>query len=895
MNYFSNNISDCLNELNTSEKGLSKKEIDSRLLKFGENALPKTKKLSFFVKFLLQFKDIMVIILLISAIISVAVALIDKEYSNLFESGVIFLIVTINAIVGVIQESKAEDALENLKKSTEPFCKVLRGGKIKKVKTSAITIGDIVVLEAGDIVPADLRLIETFNLRCDESALTGESVPTSKDATMVLGDNAPLAERKNMAYSSTVVSYGRGKGVVTQVGLETEIGKIAKILHSSQKDLTPLEKSIKKVGKIITIAVVFIAALIFLMEIFFADSIDILNAFLVAVTLAVAAIPESLPAVITIIMAIGLQNLAKRGAIIKRLKAVETLGSCEIICSDKTGTLTQNKMEVVKISCNLQEYKTVKNSCQEIDLLTKAMALCNDSFINEEDKVVGDPTEVALFEFNIKNNINADAGLIYPRTYELAFDSTRKLMSTVNQIDNEKFCFCKGAYDKLIKKCKYIQINGEIKKIDEDIVSKLDEINNNMTLNALRVLGFAYKKINEDYSDLEEDLIFLGFTGMIDPPRTEAKEAIKKCFLAGLKPVMITGDHPDTAFSIAKQLNIAKSRKEVLTGEQLDALTEDELLSEIANFSVFARVSPEHKVRIVRAFKKQGKIVAMTGDGVNDAPSLKIADIGVGMGITGTDVTKSVADMIVTDDNFATIVVAIEEGRKVYSNIQKTVQFLLSTNIVEVLTMFLAILFFPNYNFLFPAQILFINLVTDSLPAFSLGVEKAESDVMDKKPRKSTDTIFSGGLGTSIIYQSIIQSILVMGVYIYGINTASNEVASTMVFALISIMQLIHSINCKSRKSIFKINIFNNKTFNLCFFATLGLNLFVFLFAPIREILNISKLNATQWAIVAICSISIIPLVEFGKFVHKIFVKIKEKKEKNNQKADKIQKLNIKD
>lgn len=867
MSYYNKSCESTLNELNTNALGLSKIEVDKRQLLHGENALPKQKKQSRLMKFLSQFKDIMVIILLIAAIISVVVAIVDKNYSDLFEGGVIFFIVILNAIIGTIQESKAEDALESLKKSTEPYCKVLRDGKVKKIKTTSLTIGDIVILEAGDIVPADLRLIETHNLKCDESALTGESVSTSKEANCVLKDNTPLADRINCAYSSTVVSFGRGKGVVTEIGINTEIGKIAKYLNTTNKDLTPLEKSIKKVGKIITIAVLIIAVVIFLVEIFLADTIDILNAFLVSVTLAVAAIPESLPAVITIIMAIGLQNLAKRGAIVKRLKAVETLGSCEVICSDKTGTLTQNKMEIVKFSSDLKIYQSLKDD-QDAKILVNGMILCNDSFIGENEKVIGDPTEVALLEFAIKNKLDIKKiRKDNKRIYELPFDSDRKLMSTVNIYDNNSICYTKGAYDNLIKKCKYILINGKVEKLNNSHITKLTEINEEMSSKALRVLAFAYKTISNDFSDLEEDLIFSGLVGMIDPPRPEVKTAIEKCKTAGLKPIMITGDHPDTAYAIAKELNIATNKKQVITGEKLDKINEEQLINLIQDFTVFARVSPEHKVRIVKTLKKLGKIVAMTGDGVNDAPSLKFADIGVGMGITGTDVTKNVADMIVTDDNFATIIVAIEEGRKVYSNIQKTIQFLLSTNIVEVVTMFLAIILFPNYNFLVPAQILFINLVTDSLPAFSLGVEKTENDVMKKNPRKSNDTVFSNGVGISIIYQSILQIIIVMFVYIYGLKTTSNEVASCMTFMVISFMQLFHSINCKTNKSIFDINIFNNKTFNLCFVSTLLLNIAVFTLPVFRNVFNVTPLNLQQWILIIVCSILIIPLVEICKLI----------------------------
>ena len=547
-------------------------------------------------------------------------------------------------------------------------------------------------------------------------------------------------------------------------------------------------------------------------------------------------------------------------------------------------------MKVTTYSCNLKTFCDVKSNFFELDILSKAMVLCNDSFVQEAGTIVGDPTETALFEFAKTNNLNTNAKNDYKRIYEIAFDSERKLMSTVNVVKNQNFCFTKGAFDKLIKKCKYALLNGKVVLLDNNIIQKLTDILSNMTSQALRVLAFAFKSVDNDFSNLENDLIFVGLAGLIDPPRANAKEAIKKCFEAGLTPIMITGDHPNTAFAISKELNIAKNKSQVITGEMLDNLSDKEFLEQIDGYKVFARVSPQHKVRIVKTFKQQGKIVAMTGDGVNDAPSLKIADIGVGMGITGTDVTKSVADMIVTDDNFATIVTAVEEGRKVFSNIQKTIQFLLSTNIVEVLTMFLSIILFPNFNYLFPAQLLFINLVTDSLPAFSLGVEKAESDVMSKKPRKSGDTIFSGGIGRDIIWQSIVQTLIVMLVFVWGINTTTNEAASTMVFMIISFMQLFHSINCKSQKSIFKINIFSNKIFNICFCATLLLNISVFTLPVFHEIFNIAPLNFIQWLVVALSSVMIIPIVELGKVITKIKFK-KPKLEKHLVKQKHIKKV----
>jgi Ca2+-transporting ATPase len=633
---------------------------------------------------------------------------------------------------------------------------------------------------------------------------------------------------------------------------------------------------LNKIGKIISIVVLIVAVIIFAVELVFPEKPNVMEAFLTAVALAVAAIPESLPASITIIMALGVQKLASKNAIIKRLHAVETLGSCQVICTDKTGTLTQNKMTVKELYYNsntvlkASEENTLQKHFKEI---ISNIVLCNDSDFSN-GCVTGEPTESALFEFaidsgfdvkKIKNSCN--------RIYEIPFDSERKLMTTVNKVDGETNCYTKGAYDFLIDKCSRILVNGKVEKMTKNHLAEIETANKNMTKKALRVLCLAYKPVPNfsPSQNLETDLIFLGLIGMIDPPRAETSQAIKDCFKAGLKPVMITGDHADTAFEIAKMVGIAKNKSQVITGNEISKMTDEKLKTEISKFSVFARVSPEHKVRIVKAFKSDGKIVAMTGDGVNDAPSLKIADIGIGMGISGTDVTKDVADMIISDDNFATIIVAVKEGRKIYSNIQRTIQFLLSTNAVEVFTLFLTSIFMPQYVFLLPSQLLFINFITDSLPAISLGLEPAEKDIMERPPRDSKLNIISLDIWAKMLYQAAIQIIIVMTIYCLGINLYGSAVASTMAFLCINIMQLLHAINLKTRHSIFKINIFKNKVFNYSFLAGMGLIALVAFVPALQSAFAIASLNFVQWLIVLAFSISIIPVVEIAKLIARKF------------------------
>lgn len=877
-NAHAKSISSILDELRTSSKGLSNTEVLDRQKDGIKNCFEAEKKQSIASKFFAQFKDLMVIILLVSAVISITLALVSKEYQNLFEGGIIIFIVILNATFGVVQETKAEHALDSLKKQTEPFCSVLRDGTIQNIKVEDLVVGDIVTLSSGNILPADVRLIETHNFRVDESSLTGESIQVEKNADVVFDEHTGLAERKNMAYSGSIVSYGRAIGVVVAVGKETEMGKIAMMISSGKKELTPLQKSLNKIGKIISIAVIVISIIIFMVEITIPKSTNILEAFLTAVALAVAAIPESLPASITIIMALGVQRLASQNAIIKRLHAVETLGSCGVICSDKTGTLTQNKMSVKKLYYN---NNIVSKSSGE-DLLKKhfkeilnCMILCNDVEYDGK-KLVGEPTEIALANF-VKDsscNIN-EIRYHFKRVYEIPFDSTRKIMTTVHKNQNGFVCYSKGAFDFLIKKCSKILINGRIETLSQNHLCEIEKINKEMGEQALRVLCLAYKQIDtiSQKEKVENDLIFLGLVGMIDPPRPEVFEAIKKCKNAGMKPVMITGDHAETAFAIAKEIGIAHSKNQVMTGQELSKITDEKLKSVINKYCVFARVSPEHKVRIVKAFKSHGKIVAMTGDGVNDAPSLKIADIGIGMGISGTDVVKDVADMIVSDDNFATIVVAVEEGRKIYSNIQRTIQFLLSTNAVEVFTLFLTSLFLPQFTFLLPAQLLFINFITDTLPAISLGLESAESDVMEKPPRHANENIISLSVWAKILYQAALQIVIVMVIYVIGINTYDAKTASTLAFYCINIMQLLHAVNLKTNNSIFKTNIFKNKLFNVSFVISIILILIVAFVSPLRVAFGLVTLSGFQWLIVLLFSFSIIPLVEIAKFIARKFAK----------------------
>ena len=872
--FYDQNIDQVLSSVNSSKKGLSSVEASKRRDLKHLNKLQEEKKVGIFKKFLMQFSDVMVIILLFSAVISIVLDVVQGKYNNLYEGGIILFIVLLNATLGVIQENKAESALENLKKRVEPTARVLRDGSVTIVNTEDLVVGDIVLLEMGNIVPADLRLIETHNLLIDEASLTGESIAVSKNADVKIEGKKVLAEQVNMAFANTIVNVGKGKGVVVKIGKDTEMGKIADMLIKGKKELTPLQKSLNKIGKIISISVIIISIAIFFMELIALSQVGVLEAFMSAVALAVAAIPESLPAVITIIMALGVQRLADRNAIIKRLHAVETLGNCQIICSDKTGTITQNKMTVKKVYYNGKTFTDNFDGSTAFDKLVRCMVLCNDCFL-EKDKILGEPTEKALYEFAKKNHrLFSDIVKNNKRISEIPFTSERKKMTVVSKNKKQEItCYAKGGVDEILKMCNCIYINGKVEPLLENRKNEIIKLNEEMGNDALRVLAFAYKSEKDYYysKNLEENFTFIGLAGMIDPPRDEVYDAVRKCFNAGLKPVMITGDQKNTAFAIAKELGIANSKNQVLVGKEIEKLSDEKLKSEIMKYSVFARVNPEHKVRIVKAFKSIGKIVAMTGDGVNDAPSLKIADIGIGMGIMGTEVTKDVADMIITDDNFATIVTAVEEGRKIYANIQKTIQFLLSTNAVEVVTLFLACIFFPSYVFLIPSQILFINFITDSLPAIGLGLENAEEDIMNRPPH-SNNNIIDKRICFNIIYQASAQIIIVMIVFIIGLKFFDNITASTMCFFVINYMQLLHSVNLKDSHSLLHINIFRNRVFNITFLIGISLVTMVALIKPLQIVFGLTSLNFVQWLIVGVSSISIIPIVEICKKLLSILI-----------------------
>lgn len=870
-NFYTKEIDKTFIKLKTSKKGLSQKEACERLQKYGYNKLKEAKKKSILARFLNQFKDVMIILLLISATISLIFGIVKKEgFSEYLDAIIIFFIVILNAALGVIQESKAENAMESLKKMSQPYSKVIREGKEVFVKTSELVIGDVVLLEAGDVVPADMRLIESASLKCDESMLTGESNAVEKLAECVLPINTALGDRQNMCFSSSVVTYGRGLGVVVATGQDAEIGKIAGLLNKEQdSESTTLQKSLNKFGKIITIVVLVVAVVIFLIDILFTKQ-HWSESLMTAVAIAVAAIPESLMVVVTIIMSIGVTKLAKKNVIIRRLHSVETLGCCEIICSDKTGTITQNKMTVRKAYFNHQVFEVNKVNKDDCENLLLGMVLCNDAKI-QDGIFIGDPTETALLEFANKFGYKKqNFEKLFSRINEIPFDSNRKLMSTLNNVNNKFFQYTKGAIDEILLNCNKILANGKIRKINKNDLETIKKANSSLCSNALRVLGFAYKECKDTNDIKEEDLIFVGMVGMIDPPREEVYEALKKCKKAGMQAVMITGDHKDTAYAIAKELGIVEDYSQVIDGIFLDNYSDEQLKEEIQKYKVFTRVSPEHKVRIVKAFKSLGKVVAMTGDGVNDAPSIKSANIGIGMGKVGTEVTKEVADMILTDDNFATIIIAVEEGRKIYTNIQKTIQFLLGCNIAEVISILLLTLIFPSVTFLVAVQILFINLITDTLPAIALGMEQVEKDVMEHKPRKQTESIIGGKIGFNILYQCIIQALLIVGLFIFAKNLYGNEIASTMGFISLNLIQLIHMYSVRTNHSVFKTNPFKNKSMLIALFVDIGLLLTISLIPAIANIFHLQCLNLTQWLITLGFSLLIVPIVEVVKLIQNI-------------------------
>ncbi len=821
-------LQEALAKLETDPKnGLSTEKINSLREKYGENKLKEKKKKNFLQRFLDQFKDVMILILIAAAIVSFAVICVEKNWGELFEPALILLIVILNAVMGVMQESKAEKALDALKSMSAPHARVLRDGVEKVIDAAELVPGDIIQLEAGDFVPADARLIHSVSLKSEESALTGESVPSEKDADIPVKEDAPLGDRSNMIFSGCSITYGTATAVVTATGMDTEMGKIANLLDGEQETQTPLQKKLAQLGKYLGIMALAACAVIFVVGII--DGIDPLHIFMTSVSLAVSAIPEGLPAIVTIVLSIGVQRMVKKNALIRRLPAVETLGGASVICSDKTGTLTQNRMTLTKAYTDtdgITELISAENSENIRKLLDFGTLCCDGSviFTDGKEQHIGDPTETAIIVAAYKNGSTKDAlNEKYPRLAEIPFDSDRKLMTSVNKIDGKNIVIVKGAFDVMAARC----ISGDLEKAKQ--------ITEEMSENALRVLAVAYKEIdsvpqNPTSEELENGLTFMGLVGMIDPPRPEAKEAVSVCRKAGIKPVMITGDHVVTASAIARELGILQDGDMAITGAQLDAMTDDELDNTVERIAVYARVSPENKIRIVKAWQRKGQVVSMTGDGVNDAPALKAADIGCAMGITGTDVAKGAADMTLTDDNFATIVDAVKEGRGIYANIKKVVGFLLGTNIGEVITVFVAMLIFRRSPLL-SMQLLWINLVTDSLPAIALGMEAVEPDIMERKPKPKNEGIFANGLGIRVVLQGCMFAILTLIGYYIGLGI-SEAAGQTMAFTVLALSQIVQAFNWRSDRSLFKVGFFKNKTLNGASLLSLLLVLVV-LFTPI--------------------------------------------------------------
>ena len=869
---YKKSIDSILKEFSTDKNnGLSDEEAKRRLEKNGPNKLSSKKPKTLFNIFLSQIKDAMIYILIGAAIISSLMG----EYSD---SIIILIVIFINAIIGVIQESKAEKALSALKQLSTPKALVKRDGNIIEIPSEEVVVGDIVIIDAGRYIPCDLRLIQTANLKIEESAFTGESLPSNKNADKLFSEDIPIGDRANMAYMSTLATYGRGIGVCVSTGMNTEIGKIAKMIDDEDEELTPLQKKLSGLGKVLGIAAIIICLLIFGIGII--QGRDLFEMALTAISLAVAAIPEGLPAIVAIVLALGVQRMIKQNAIIKKLPAVETLGSVNIICSDKTGTLTLNKMTVRKIFDNstLIDVSSINNLNDNLNLLFEAMVLCNDATSSDKG-ATGDPTEIALLDVGLKFNIfKDDLNSKYTRVDEVPFDSDRKLMSTINKYEDNYRVHTKGAIDSLFKVCNKILLNGEIRNLTDELKNELLNKSNQMSDEALRVLGAAYKDIPSksiEIDSIEKDLIFLGLMGMIDPPREEVKDSISLCKTAGIRTIMITGDHKNTAYAIGKELGISNDFNECIMGSELDTMSDKELETNINKYRIFARVSPEHKVKIVKAFKAHGNIVSMTGDGVNDAPSLKAADIGVAMGITGTDVAKGAADMILTDDNFTTIVNAVEEGRNIYANIKKSISFLLSCNFGEIIALFIAILL----NWIAPLQpihILWVNLITDSFPALSLGVDPLDDDVMKDSPRNPKESIFTKDTIISLIINGLSIGLVTLIAFKMGLNYYKNSIvhAQTMAFVVLSVSQLFLSLSIRnSRKSIFEIGLFKNKYLLLSILLGIVLQIAIISIPFLASVFKVYSLSINDFIFVFL--ISLVPLVinEIGKLILRITTK----------------------
>ena len=864
-------VEEVFNEVQSSPAGLSSQEVASRLEKYGANTLQEGKKKSLLEKFVDQFKDFMILVLLVAAVVSMFAHSGEPDPTDAI---IILAVVLLNAILGVFQESKAEEAIEALKKMASPVASVLRDGHVEHVKGEDIVVGDVVILEAGDVVPADMRLFEVNTVKIEESALTGESVPVDKDLVIPTGDEVGIGDRTNMAFSSTNVTYGRAVGVVTSTGMNTEVGKIANMLANTEEGKTPLQENQDALGKWLTIMILVIAVIIFVVGMLRGN--EWTHMLLTAIAIAVAAIPEGLPAISTIILALGTQKMAQRNALVRKLPAVETLGGVEIICSDKTGTLTLNQMTVEKMVYD-NEIHDASEEISNDNMALRVMNLANDTKISQDNSLLGDPTETAMVQYGLDKKYDVREELVsIPRIAEVPFDSTRKLMTTIHQLEDGKYLVAtKGAPDMLLDRVTKIEKHGEVSAFTEDDRTILMKLNKEMATQALRVLAMAYKVIDTlpetiDTDSIEHDLIFAGLVGMIDPERKEAAAAIKVAQSAGIRTIMITGDHRDTAQAIAKRLGILRPDQEdgVLTGGELNDISDEELERTVETYSVYARVSPEHKVRIVKAWQKNGKVVSMTGDGVNDAPSLKQADIGVGMGITGTEVSKGASDMVLADDNFETIVVAVEEGRKVFSNIQKAVQYLLSANFGEVMTMFVATM--AGWSILEPIHILWINLVTDVFPAIALGLEEAEADIMNHPPRGKSSNFLSNGVLPSIFYQGFFEGAITLFVFWYATEVAKwgNPVGETMAFATLGLIQLFHAFNVKSvYKSLGQVGAFKNKMFNYAILVSAVMLLSVMVIPGLTNVFDVATLTAGQWLFVVGSAFSIVPIVEIAKAI----------------------------
>ena len=870
-----------LRKLNTDEKqGLTEKEVQERQEKYGKNKLQEKKKESFIVKFIKQFNDFMIIILIIASIISAVVSKMQGE-NDYVDSIIIIGIVVFNALMGVIQEAKAEKSIEALKQMTPQLAKTIRNGKTVEVNAEELVKGDIIILDAGNFVPADCRILESHNLKIEESSLTGETQGAEKDADVICSKNAPLGDMKNMAFMASITVNGHGKAVVTDTGMNTKVGQIANMIIEDEAPQTPLQKKLGEVGKILGLACLAICVIIFVMGLI--KHIEPVEMFMTSVGLAVAAIPEGLPAIVTIMLSIGVTKMAKKNSIIRKLPAVETLGSSSVICSDKTGTLTQNKMKVVDVRSQNKKFI--------IELAT----LCTDCDINVESgvpQVTGEPTEKAIVEEcinmgTVKNKLEN----FMPRINEIPFDSNRKMMTTIHKIGNKYRIITKGAPDVLLQKCtKQVdlitemqnQYNIKIKSLEN---LKIQSDNRQMAQKALRVIAVAYKDVDTlpskiDSQNIENNLTFVGLIGMIDPPREGVKEAVQVCKNSGIKTIMITGDHLETAKAIAKDLGILEQKDMAITGQELDKITQKQLEKNISNYSVFARVTPEHKVRIVKAWQKNGAVVAMTGDGVNDSPALKNADIGIAMGKNGTDVAKNAADIILTDDNFVTIVEAVKQGRNIYDNIKKAIHFLIATNIGEIVTIFMGLVLGLKSPLL-AIQLLWINLVTDSLPAIALGLEKPEKDIMQRKPVDSKKGIFADGLWNKIIVEGIMIGVLTLVAFSIGNKYYGLEVGRTMAFLSIGFLELIHSFNVKNEKSIFEAGLFENKYLVGSFVLGIFIQAIVVVVPTFAKVFEVVPLNLTQWIITVAISILPVPVIELQKkldFKNKIVEKKEEKK-----------------